>query len=243
MKLLEKEKIEKEMLMKTTNTLLEEKQKLIEKNDNLNQQVEQLQKSMQQTSETIVQMKADNKKKIENIIPVDALRKIFTTGQIKMLMSQNKQTRVTWSADDITSAIALKSISPRAYKYLRNIRNMLLPCITTLHNWCAGFTIPTGILKDVLQIMKEKGKDLCTQEKVTVLSFDEIYISNKIDLERKEQKIYGPHKTCQVVMARGLFQKWKQPIYYDFDKPMSTDTLIKIIKSLYEINYIVGCDE
>lgn len=40
-------------------------------------------------------------------------------------------------------------------------------------------------------------------------------------------------------MVRGLFDKWKQLIYYDFDKSMSADTLLTVINSLYEINYIV----
>lgn len=87
--------------------------------------------------------------------------------------------------------------------------------------------------------MKDKGHDLCTIEKLTVLTFDELYISNKVDLERKEQKIYGPHKTCQFVMARGLFKKWKQPVYYNFDKTMSSDILLTVINNLYQSNYIV----
>lgn len=28
------------------------------------------------------------------------------------------------------------------------------------------------------------------------LIFDEVYISNKIDIDRKEQQIVGPHKSC-----------------------------------------------
>lgn len=163
----------------------------------------------------------DNKKKNVNVVPVDALRKVFTIGQLKMLISQNSKTRVRWSAEDITSAIALKSLSPKAYRYLRNVKKMPLPCVSTLYNWCATFTIPLGILKDVLQIMKEKGESLRTTERLTVLTFDEMYVSNKIDVERREQKIYGSNKICQVVMTRELLRKWKQPIYYDFDKSMS----------------------
>lgn len=86
--------------------------------------------------------------------------------------------------------------------------------------------------------MEIKG-DLITAEKLTVLTFDEVYISNKIDIDRREQKIYGSHKTCQVVMARGLFSKWKQPFYYDFSKPMTKEILFIIIEALYKIGYIV----
>lgn len=111
--------------------------------------------------------------------------------------------------------------------------------MTTLHYWCATFNIRPGILKDVIKIMEDKGQNLYRTEKLTVLSFDEIYISNKVDLDRKEQKIYGPHKTCQFLMARSLFSTWKQPIYYDFDQPMSKAILFTMLQMLYQIGYIV----
>lgn len=142
-------------------------------------------------------------------------------------MSPNPGIRIQWSAEDITSAIALRSISPKAYRYLRNVRKMPLPSETTLYKWGIAFNIPPGILTNVLNIMKEKGQNLCIEEKLTVLTFDKLYIS------------YGLHKTCQFVMARGLFHTWKQPIYYEFDKPLSAHTLLTIISSLFEVQYIV----
>lgn len=123
---------------------------------------------------------------------------IFTPAQVKRIVSP--QNRINWSIEDISSAIALRSVSARAYNYLREIRKFPLPCVTTLRTWVSQFQANPGILHNVLKIMQIKGEHLQTAEKLTVLTFDEIYISNKID--RREQKIYGPHKTCQVVMAR-----------------------------------------
>jgi hypothetical protein len=57
-------------------------------------------------------------------------------------------------------------------------------------------------------------------EKLCVLSFDEMYVSNRIDIDKKEEQKLGPHKSCQCVTARGLFGKWKQPVYYKYDRPM-----------------------
>lgn len=190
---------------------------------------------MEQKSYTIAQMTEHKQKEAEEIA-VNVLRKVFTPGQIKKLMSPN-DVRIRWSSEDITSAIALRSLSAKTYRYLRDVKKIPLPCVATLQNWCIAFNVPPGILKDVLKIMKEK--DLTITEKLTVLTFDEIYISNKLDLERKEQKIYGPHKTCQFIMARGLFKKWKQPIYYNFDQPMTQNIMFNVIQDLYKIGYIV----
>ena len=204
------------LLQVIQNRLIDQNKNLTEKNELLNIKVEQLQKDILQKSCTITQMEIEKQNEAKKIATY-ALKKVFTPGQIKMLLSPKDNIRIKWSSEDITSAISLRSLSPKAYRYLREIKKIPLPCETTLQNWCATFNILPGVLKDVLDIMKDKGHNLCTTEKLTVLTFDELYVSNKVDLERKEQKIYGPHKTCHFIMARGLFNKWKQPVYYDFD--------------------------
>jgi len=40
-------------------------------------------------------------------------------------------------------------------------------------------------------------------DKMTVLSFDETYISHKISYDKKNEQILGPYKCVQTVMARG----------------------------------------
>jgi hypothetical protein len=74
-------------------------------------------------------------------------------------------------------------------------------------------------------------------EKLCVLSFDEMYVSNRIDIDKKEEQKLGPHKSCQCVMARGLLGKWKQPVYYD--QPMKKDILLQIISKLYRAGFTV----
>lgn len=114
MQLLVKEKNEKEMLIKEKNKLMQEKQTLFGDNEKLKQQTELLPKTLDQKSEIITQITMDNAKDIK--VSIHVLQKVFTAGQIKlMLMSPNANTRIKWSAEDITSAIALRSISPKAY--------------------------------------------------------------------------------------------------------------------------------
>lgn len=85
------------------------------------------------------------------------------------------------------NSIALRLLSPKAYTYLRNVKKIPLPCAATLHNWVASFNVAPGILINVIKILIDKGNNLSTTEKLTVITFDEIYISNKVDLERREQ--------------------------------------------------------
>lgn len=48
-----------------------------------------------------------------------------------------------------------------------------------------------------------KGVHLTSEEKITVLSFDETYVSHRICYDKKYEKVYGPHKCVQTVVARG----------------------------------------
>jgi len=40
-------------------------------------------------------------------------------------------------------------------------------------------------------------------EKLTILSFDETYISKRICFDKKNEQVIGPHKSVQTVIARG----------------------------------------
>ncbi|XP_077270191.1 uncharacterized protein LOC143901639 [Temnothorax americanus] len=242
---------EAELLVEQLKKLQEENKQLASKNTQLSVANTQISIAFKQLAEENEHLKKDaiknlnefqqlqkNVEKNAETIAFNALRMVFTSGQIKRIMSLNNS-RVTWSAEDISSAIALRSVSARAYNYLRTVKNVPLLCVQTLRNWSAHFNVKPGILKDVIQIMQSKGGGLLMIEKLTVLSFDELYISNKVDLERREQKIYGLHKTSQFVMARGLIGNWKQPIFYDFDQPMTKEILFEIITRLQEVGYTV----
>lgn len=71
------------------------------------------------------------------------------------------------------------------------------------------------------------------------LSFDEIHLSDQIEIDTKLQKIYRPSKTCQVEIVRSLFSNWKQPIYFKNDQPPTTDIVQETISTLYKRGYTV----
>lgn len=165
----------------------------------------------------------------------EVLSNFFTPGQISCVLGRKR--KVHWSAEDIASAISLKCVSAKAYRYLRNQLKYPLPDISTLRKWAQNFNCDNGILNDVISLMKAKGKDLDKFKKTTVISFDEMKINSTICVDRKLGQIVGPHKYAQVIMARGLFGNWKQPIYYSFDQPMTENILCDVIIRLEESGF------
>lgn len=167
----------------------------------------------------------------------EILSRFFTPGQIHCILHPERHIR--WSPEDVASAISLKSISSKAYRYLRNKLKYPLPDISTLRKWARQFDCDTGILHNVMALMQAKANELTEFEKVTVLSFDEVKISSEICVDRARGQILGPHKYAQVVMARGLLGKWKQPIYYEFDQSMSEIILKEIIRNVQDCGFLV----
>jgi len=45
---------------------------------------------------------------------------------------------------------------------------------------------------------------MSAEERITVLSFDETYLSKKICYDKSSQQIIGPHQSVQTVVARGM---------------------------------------
>lgn len=198
----------------------------------LNEKIRELEKQNRQLTQ---QFEMDKLKfqKYEN-----ALASVFTPGQIKKLTKPEKGKAIRWSPEDIASAISLRSVSPKAYRYLR-ANNYPLPSLSTLRSWVTTFDVSPGILKNVISLMNKKSRDMSKFERISVLSFDEMYVSNKIDIDKKHEQRIGPHKSCQTVMVRGLFSKWKEPIYYQFDQPMTKEILETIISELFRANFEV----
>lgn len=107
---------------KKNKELLKENKKLVKINQQQNNiQIKELQTSATQNAPL---------KKWKNIYKrkVNELKKIFTPGQIKILMSSRHNVRIRWSSEDIISAIALRLLSPKAYTYLKSVKKIPSPC-------------------------------------------------------------------------------------------------------------------
>lgn len=42
-------------------------------------------------------------------------------------------------------------------------------------------------------------------EKLSVICFDETYVSNRICFDKKYERVIGPHKCIQTVIVRGIY--------------------------------------
>jgi hypothetical protein len=91
-------------------------------------------------------------------------------------------------------------------------------------------------------MLKLAGESFSTFEKTTVLQFDEVKVKAVEEYNVAQDEILGPYKYMQVVMVRGLFSNWKQPVFIAFDQKMTKQILFEIITELHKISYnVVAC--
>ncbi|XP_071649173.1 uncharacterized protein [Temnothorax longispinosus] len=79
-------------------------------NDLLKKQVKRLQREKTRVTKRVI------KENVHNV-----LKRIFTPKQIDVLMSNERKKRVKWGLEDISAAIMLRSLSPKAYRFLKKI--------------------------------------------------------------------------------------------------------------------------
>lgn len=206
--------------------------KLVEEKDKLNVM---LQKKIQQV-ETLRQTGADDfEAKVKDIFA-----NFLSSNQVDILLK--KKSKARWTTEELAQAFTLRYFSKRCYIYLREKIHYPLPGLSTLQHWAANMSIRSGILEDVVRIMGIAGRSKTEIHKLTVLSFDEVKVSSVYEYDQKEDEIMGPHSYLQVIMARGLFDNWKQPVYLGFDKKMTSTLLQSIITKLSTVNYnVVAC--
>ncbi|XP_024875970.1 uncharacterized protein LOC112457269, partial [Temnothorax curvispinosus] len=61
----------------------------------------------------------------------ELLGKMFSPGQIRMILNPSLR-KIKWSSEDIARAISLRCVSPKAYRYMKNVLQMPLPGLSTL---------------------------------------------------------------------------------------------------------------
>lgn len=215
------------LIRNTMRTIEQQKLEITQAHNERRQMREKLEAAMKQKNADVQELV---------IIEVNrVLGTVFTTGQIRKLLTEKN---IHWSAEDISFAIALQGTSAKSYRYLRK-NNYPLPSVSTLKRWAGKISCEPGVLTHVLSLMKNKASVMKETEKLCVLTADEMMLSRKVCYDASTDKVIGPFKQAQVIMARGLIGNWKQPVYYNFDTPITKNILDDVISQLYSASFTV----
>jgi hypothetical protein len=144
--------------------------------------------------------------------------------------------------EDKIFALSLLKHSPRAYKLLK--KTFALPSRKTLMALLNKVPFGCGVNKKILESLHQTVKKKETLDRYCCLAFDEMSLEPSLTYNKKEDAIDGfidcgsgkkkefaDH--AMVFMARGLKQKWKQPIAYFFTSAgMSAADIARNVKNI-----------
>jgi len=162
----------------------------------------------------------------------DSLKGSLSSNQIDLILGIKKTVR--WTKEELSLAFTLRYFSQRAYRYIGDDMKIPVPVPRTLQRYSSKIDLKQGILEDILKFIGSYSQTLKPMDRECVLSFDEMKVSRVLEYDPSADEIVGPFNYLQVVMMRGLFKQWKQPIFIGFDTKMTKDIIIEIISRLSE---------
>ena len=125
----------------------------------------------------------------------NGVKRILSPGQIKCL--KKGKPAVRWSKDDILYALQLRTVSQKAYVYLRNTKHFPLPGVSTLRQWVSGYRCRPGMSQFALDILKAKKDHFTVWDRVYVLSFDEMSVSQRLCYDAKHHRLLVRYHSFQ----------------------------------------------
>jgi len=164
------------------------------------------------------------------------LLKPFSAAQIRCLQSRSGRAR--WSSNDISKAVVLRAISNKGYNYARLILQIPLPSVSCLHEWTRRIDFQSGrLMEAVLKMMQHQLQPSTRLSRQAAICFDEMNIDSRLEYDPATDSILGLCSGMMVVFVRAIFDSWKQPVFYAFEKCLSLETLTGV--SLNTISYIL----
>ena len=180
----------------------------------------------------------------------EVLKPFFFTNQIDCYLNQQLDPETgemilfkrakKWSNPEITLALTLKHLSPRTYRYLRKKKILPLPSERSIAEHFENFQIDEGYFEHVDELLKLMAKSTPNErDRVICLSNDEVHTVSTAGFDAKRDKIVGPHSNANVLIMRGLFKRFKIPLWTRFDSDLSKEELFMIIDRLTIAGYKV----
>lgn len=177
-----------------------------------------------------LQEQLDNAKMNCNNCVSKALSGYFSSAQIESIVTQKPVSK--WNGEDIAKAVTFRSLSPKAFRFIREKWKFPLPSSATISRWVSNLNVEPGVLQPVLNMLHHKCSTMSQNDRLCVISFDETSLSQDWSYDMGTDTLYDPKSKLQCVMLRGLTMSWKQIVYYNFDTNMKKDILFDIIQKV-----------
>lgn len=180
---------------------------------------------------------------------MNALEKTFNPDQVDILLYNKKQAK-KWSDETITESLKTKFVcGKQGYDHVREKYPM--PTQRTLQKRMEDLHFDTGILDDVIELLRLKLNTMAPEDLDCGLIFDEMSIEEARSYCMSNSKFYGdvtisgPAGTAShalVFMLVGIRSRWKQVVGYHFTGHTIYEEALKdVVFEIIQKVEAIGC--
>ncbi len=173
---------------------------------------------------------------------MDELEPFFSRTQILAFLRKKKTwTKIRgWTSSDMSMALTIHLLSPRAYRHLQRNKILPLPGASTLRRYLQRFQIHEGFLDNVGEFLKTKIKTMSEKDRIVGIQFDEVHLKKTIEYDKATDSIVGPNSSSNVVLLRGIGGKgFKIPIWFTYGFKLTKEDFLSIVSKLTTIGFHV----
>lgn len=173
---------------------------------------------------------------------------------VRLSLSTKKKQGRRYSKEVTAMGISIYNISPKCYKHLRNF--FVLPSPTTLKRTTSKWKCDSGLNDLFLNAFASKLQNASEDYRNCIISIDEMSLKTHLNYSVQQDKITGLsdfqggtveskiENHASVLMARGLFDGWTQPVSYwivkDAFKAEDLKTIVEdCVRKLRSIGLII----
>lgn len=168
----------------------------------------------------------------------NALLNHLSAAQVDRII-YNKNSR--WSDTDINTAIALLALGKKSFVFMRDEMKIPLPSVRTVKRYLSKIDLRPGTILSTVELMSFEGKKMSRLQKISAACFDEVMVKQKYVYDSSHDIVVAPKRSMQVVFLRGIFDNWKEPIFFDFDRPMTATLIEELLRTLHKAGFEVVC--
>ena len=144
--------------------------------------------------------------------------------------AKGKRKGSDYTAEEIRNGTLLMFSRLSTYKLLRKLdENGRWPCPDTNRRHLRKFSCKWGIQDEFFTLYALRLSPMKPSAKNVSLSFEEIDIKAQTLYSERHKERLPKAKKAMVVMSRGLGSGHKEPLFYDYDRPMTEELLSELI--------------
>lgn len=156
----------------------------------------------------------------------------------KVEQSTNLDT-IAWTKQELCKAFCLQRLNIPLFNYLRDTFSIPMPSTEDVRKFVRGIQLVPGLQSTMFQMLECDGQLHQEHEKLTILQISYIKTTELFEYDEGLDLILGPHKYLTLIVARGLYKKWSQLVYFNYDTRVSKQHLNQTIEALHNIKYNV----